>query len=190
MCTVILPPGDNPIGINKYIIPLQTTAHTHTHTHRNNPLVPTPHWFNPGHTTTSYSFQIHSNILFMPKSSKALSHILPPNLFFPMYGTALPSSFSLTVSSWLLEDRQHTTCSSSLCNCLQSPATTLVLSPNKFLSTELLKALSPYSSLNVTDQAAHPHTTGMVIVLYILTHCRWAGLLIKYPLVTGPFKRF
>jgi hypothetical protein len=54
-----------------------------------------------------------------------------------------------------------------------------LLGPNILLSTLFSNTLSLWSSLNVRDQALHPHTTGRIMVLYILTfkflNSRWEG---------------
>jgi len=42
-------------------------------------------------------------------------------------------------------------------NCMQSPGTSCLLSPNIFLSTKFTKALNPCSSRNKKDQLSQPH---------------------------------
>jgi hypothetical protein len=59
--------------------------------------------------------------------------------------------------------------SSSLCNFLNSPATSSLLGPNILLSTLFSNVLSLRSYFSVSDQVSHPYRTGgKVIVLYIL----------------------
>ena len=64
---------------------------------------------------------------------------------------------------------QYRSLISSLCNFLHSPVTPSLLGPNILLITLFSNTLSLCSSLNVSDQVAHPYkTTGKIIVLYIL----------------------
>ena len=50
-----------------------------------------------------------------------------------------------------------------------NPATLFLLDPNIFLSTLYSDTVSLCSSLNVTDQVAHPYKTRKIRVLYIFT---------------------
>ena len=57
--------------------------------------------------------------------------------------------------------------SSSLCIFLHSPVTPSLLGPNILLSALFSNTLSLFSSINVSDQVAHPYKTGKIIFLYI-----------------------
>ena len=67
-------------------------------------------------------------------------------------------------------DEEYNAYSSALCNFLQSPLISSVLSPNIFLSTTLFSnTLNLCSYLNVRDQVSPPYnTTGNIIVRYVL----------------------
>ena len=55
------------------------------------------------------------------------------------------------------------------CSFLHPPVTSSLLDPNILLSTLFSNTLNLHTSLNVSDQVAHPiKTTGKIIVLYIL----------------------
>ena len=60
MCTVLLPPGDNPIAANKYIISYQV----HYGVRNSLQPVPIPNQLNPVHNLPSYLFKIQFNIIF------------------------------------------------------------------------------------------------------------------------------
>jgi hypothetical protein len=58
--------------------------------------------------------------------------------------------------------------SSSLCNFLHPPVTSLLSYPTIFLSTLFSITLSLCSALDVRDQVSHPHkVTDKIIVLYL-----------------------
>jgi hypothetical protein len=61
---------------------------------------------------------------------------------------------------------EYKLCSSSLCNFLRDPSSSL-LGPNILLNTLFSKTLSLCSFLKVRDQVSHPYsTTGKITVLY------------------------
>jgi hypothetical protein len=64
---------------------------------------------------------------------------------------------------------EHKSLRYTLCSFLHSPVTLSLLGSNILLSTLFSNTLSLHSSLNVSDQVAHPHKTkGKIIVLCIL----------------------
>jgi len=69
----------------------------------------------------------------------------------------------------ILFPEEYRSPNSSLCRFLHSPVTSSVLGPSILLNTLFSNTLSLRSSLNVSDQVAHPYkTTRKIIVLYIL----------------------
>ena len=88
---------------------------------------------------------------------------------FPIRATC-PTHFTLLdLITWTIFGEQYRSLSSSLCNFLHFPITSLLLGTNIFPSTLFSNTLSLHSSLNVRDQVSHPYkTTGKIMVLYSL----------------------
>jgi hypothetical protein len=63
---------------------------------------------------------------------------------------------------------QYRSLSSSLCSFLHYPITSSFLVLNILLNTLFSNTHSLRPSLSVSDHVSHPHTTGKIIVLYIL----------------------
>ena len=123
----------------------------------------------PPHLTSWWSILILSSHLLLVLQSDSFHQVSAPKpcmpLSFPPYALhALPISVSSILSQRRVSGEGYRSFSSSLCSLLEFPVTSSLLDPNILLNT-----LSLRSSLNVSDQFAHPYkTTDKIIVLYIL----------------------
>jgi hypothetical protein len=97
--------------------------------------------------------------LRLPHQSPVHASSLPHTCYMPH-----PSHSSRFIVRTIL-DEEYRSLRSSSCNCIHYLVTSSLLHPNIFLYALFSNSL--HSSLNVSDQAAHPYkTTGKIIVLH------------------------
>jgi len=150
--------------------------------HKSPPPVPILSQFVPVHTLTFHFLKIHLNIIFpckpaSPKWSLSVRFPHQKSVYdspLPIHATCPAHLILLDLINRRVVGEQYRSLISSLCSFFHSPITSSLLSPNILLSTLFSNTLSLGSSLNVSDQVAHPYPTkGKIIVLYILILKSW-----------------
>ena len=141
------------------------------------PPVPIFSQLDPVYKHTSHLLKIHFNIILpsTPSSPKwSLSLSFPHKILvyvspIPIRATCPAHLILLDFTTRTIFGEQYRSFSSSLYNFLHSPVTSSLLASNIFLNTLFSNTLNLRSSLDVSDQVAHPYkTTGRIIVFYFL----------------------
>ena len=146
------------------------------------PPVPILSLINPVYVSTSHFLKIQLNIIL---SSNPGSSKWPLSLSFPHQSPVIthlspiratcPACFILLyLVTRTTFGEQYRSLIFSLCSFLHSPVTSSLWDPNIIFSTLFSNTLRLRSSLNVSDQVAHPYnTTGKITVLYIFIFTFW-----------------